>query len=155
LLDDRDFITDLTNRLKTWGSLASFVTIELTESATIASTATAVAALTAFRSFGARVSIDDYGTGQATLAYLKSFPADEIKIDKSFVTKMLESNGDAIVVRSTIELAHQLGFSVVAEGVEDTACLARLGDYGCDVAQGWAIGKPVRAEDFYQIRKAA
>jgi diguanylate cyclase len=155
LLDDRDFVDDLTKRLKTWGSLAGFVTIEVTESATIASTATAVAALTAFRSLGARISIDDYGTGQATLAYLKSFPADEIKIDKSFVTNMLSSNSDAIVVRSTIELAHQLGFSVVAEGVEDAACLARLGDYGCDTAQGWVIGKPVRAEDFIQIRKAA
>ncbi len=155
LLDDRDFIADITHRLDARGSLARSLTFELTESATVTSTETAVAALTAFRSFGARVSIDDYGTGQATLAYLKSFPADEIKIDKSFVTNMLDSNSDAIVVRSTIELAHQLGFSVVAEGVEDAACLARLADYGCDTAQGWVIGKPVRAEDFIQIRKAA
>lgn len=155
LLDDREFVTALTKRFKNWGSLTRSITIEVTESATIASTATAVAALTAFRSFGARISIDDYGTGQATLAYLKSFPADEIKIDKSFVTNMVESNSDAIVVRSTVELAHQLGFVVVAEGVEDAACLARLADYGCDTAQGWVIGKPVRAEEFIQMRRAA
>ncbi len=155
LLDDRAFVADLTMRLDRLGAVAQRITLELTESATIASTQDAVAALTAFRGFGARISIDDYGTGQATLAYLKSFPADEIKIDKSFVTSMLGSNSDAIVVRSTIELAHQLGFSVVAEGVEDAACLARLADYGCDIAQGWVIGKPVRAGDFIQIRKAA
>jgi diguanylate cyclase len=155
LLDDREFIADLTARLKARGSLASYLTLEVTESATIASTKIAVAALTAFRALGARVSIDDYGTGQATLAYLKSFPTDEIKIDKSFVTNMLSNNGDEIVVRSTIELAHELGFKVVAEGVEDAACLDRLRDYGCDTAQGWAIGKPVRADAFLQISRAA
>jgi diguanylate cyclase len=155
LLDDREFIADLTTRLKARGSLASYITLEVTESATIASTKRAVAALTAFRALGARISIDDYGTGQATLAYLKSFPTDEIKIDKSFVTNMLVSNGDEIVVRSTIELAHELGFKVVAEGVEDAACLDRLRDYGCDTAQGWVIGKPVRADAFLQISKAA
>jgi diguanylate cyclase len=155
LLDDREFIADVTARLKARGSLSSYITLEVTESATIGSTKIAVAALTAFRALGARISIDDYGTGQATLAYLKSFPTDEIKIDKSFVTTMLANNGDQIVVRSTIELAHELGFKVVAEGVEDAACLDRLRDYGCDTAQGWVIGKPVRADAFLQISKAA
>ena len=155
LLDDHEFIADVSSRLEARGSLASHVTLEVTESATIASTETAVAALTAFRALGARVSIDDYGTGQATLAYLKSFPADEIKIDKSFVTNMLNSHSDEIVVRSTIELAHQLGFKVVAEGVEDRLCLDRLRDYGCDTIQGWVIGKPVRAEALVEISMAA
>lgn len=155
LLDDRTFLADVLSKLTARGSLAGYITLEITESATIASTKTAVAALAAFRALGARISIDDYGTGQATLAYLKSFPTDEIKIDKSFVTNMLDSSGDQIVVRSTIELAHELGFKVVAEGVEDTACLNRLRDYGCDVAQGWAIGKPVRADEFFEISKAA
>lgn len=155
LLDDREFIADVTARLKARGALTRYITLEVTESATITSTQTAVAALTAFRALGARISIDDYGTGQATLAYLKSFPTDEIKIDKSFVTNMLANNGDQIVVRSTIELAHELGFKVVAEGVEDMACLDRLRECGCDTAQGWVIGKPVRAEAFLQISKAA
>ena len=155
LLDDRDFLAAMSERLAALGPTAHRLTLEVTESATIASAQTAVAALTAFRSFGARVSIDDYGTGQATLAYLKSFPADEIKIDKSFVTNMLDNAGDQIVVRSTIELAHELGFKVVAEGVEDMACLARLRDYGCDTVQGWVIGKPVKADAFMELSLAA
>jgi diguanylate cyclase len=150
LLDDADFIRAMSNRLEALGKNARYLTLEVTESATIASTKSAVAALTTFRSFGARVSIDDYGTGQATLAYLKSFPTDEIKIDKSFVTNMLDSNGDQIVVRSTIELAHELGFKVVAEGVEDVACLNRLKDFHCDTVQGWVIGKPVKADAFIE-----
>ncbi len=150
LLDDAEFVRTMSDRLQTLGATARHLTLELTESATIASTESAVAALTTFRSFGARVSIDDYGTGQATLAYLKSFPTDEIKIDKSFVTNMLDSNGDQIVVRSTIELAHELGFKVVAEGVEDVACLKRLKDFRCDTVQGWVIGKPVKADAFIE-----
>jgi diguanylate cyclase len=155
LVDDREFVAAITTRLAALGTLASHITLEITESATIGSTNAAVAALTTFRSFGARISIDDYGTGQATLAYLKSFPADEIKIDKSFVTDMVRNKSDQIVVRSTIELAHQLGFSVVAEGVEDQQCLDYLRDYGCDIVQGWVIGRPVRADAFMQLSRAA
>jgi diguanylate cyclase len=150
LLDDAGFIHAMSTRLESLGDAARNLTLEVTESATIASTNSAVAALTTFRSFGACVSIDDYGTGQATLAYLKSFPTDEIKIDKSFVTNMLDSNSDQIVVRSTIELAHELGFKVVAEGVEDAACLNRLKDFHCDTVQGWVIGKPVKADAFIE-----
>ena len=158
LLDDRDFVKQVSIKLDRLSTLANFVTLEVTESATIASTETAVAALTKFRALGARVSIDDYGTGQATLTYLKSFPADEIKIDKGFVTHLLSSNSDQIVVRSTIELAHELGFQVVAEGVEDADCLALLTRYGCDTIQGWVIGKPMRADAFVEaikLREAA
>lgn len=155
LLDDGDFVAALSQRLEDLADLAYRVTLEVTESATISSTKAAVAALTQFRSYGARVSIDDYGTGHATLAYLKSFPADEIKIDKSFVTNMLTSNSDQIVVRSTIELAHELGFKVVAEGAEDAACLMRLSEFGCDTVQGWVIGKPLPADAFMlQFAKA-
>jgi diguanylate cyclase len=150
LLDDAGFNHALATRLESLGDGARNLTLEVTESATIASTKSAVTALTTFRSFGARVSIDDYGTGQATLAYLKSFPTDEIKIDKSFVTNMLDSNSDQIVVRSTIELAHELGFKVVAEGVEDVACLNRLKEFRCDTVQGWVIGKPVKADAFIE-----
>lgn len=155
LLNDPEFLDAMTRRLTALGSDARRLTLEVTESATVASTGAAVAALTAFRGFGTQVSIDDYGTGQATLAYLKSFPADEIKIDKSFVTSMLDNISDQIVVRSTIELAHELGFKVVAEGVEDMACLARLKEYGCDTVQGWAIGKPVKADAFVELSVAA
>jgi diguanylate cyclase len=150
LLDDAGFTAALTMRLEDLGPLARRVTLEVTESAAIGSTGDAVAALSHFRTLGARVSIDDYGTGHATLAYLKSFPADEIKIDKSFVTGMMTNNSDQIVVRSTIELAHELGFKVVAEGAEDADCLARLTQMGCDTVQGWVIGKPMPAAELEQ-----
>ena len=155
LLNDPDFLGAMMQRLTALGPDARRLTLEVTESATVTGAQAAVAALTAFRDLGARISIDDYGTGQATLAYLKTFPADEIKIDKSFVTNMLANVSDQIVVRSTIELAHELGFKVVAEGVEDMACLARLKEFGCDIVQGWAIGKPVKADALIEMSIAA
>lgn len=153
LLEDDEFVAALQERL-TQSPLTGHVTLEVTESATITGASSAIAALTAFRAAGARISIDDYGTGHATLTYLRSFPADEIKIDKSFVTDMLASPSDQILVRSTIELAHQLGFKVVAEGVENDACLARLRSYACDVAQGWVIGRPMPAADVIALLNA-
>ena len=126
------------------------MTLEVTESAAVNQTEIAVGVLSALRSLGARISIDDYGTGRATLAYLKAFPADEVKIDKSFITNMLGTVSDQILVRSTIELALELNFKVVAEGVEDADCLNMLAAYGCDIAQGWHIGKPINAEAFWE-----
>jgi EAL domain-containing protein (putative c-di-GMP-specific phosphodiesterase class I) len=117
--------------------------------AAVNQTDVAVGVLTGLRALGVRISIDDYGTGRATLAYLKAFPADEVKIDKSFVTNMLNTVSDRILVRSTIELSRELSFKVVAEGVEDADCLHKLAEYGCDLAQGWHIGKPVDAQTFW------
>ena len=104
-----------------------------------------LAALESWRALGLNISIDDYGTGQSSLSYLQTLPATELKIDKSFVTNLPTHERNAIMVRSTIALAHELGMKVVAEGVEDQACLARLADMGCDTAQGWHIGKPMPA----------
>ncbi len=143
LLEDSAFVDAVLARLRTLGSEASRLTFEVTESATIARAETAIGALNAFRRLGARVSIDDYGTGNATLTYLKAFPADEIKIDKSFVTNLETSASDQILVRSTIEMAGELGFAVVAEGIETEGCLAKLREFGCAVGQGWVIGKPL------------
>lgn len=147
LLDDHAFTTALAKRLAATGPLATKITLEITESATLDGAASAIAALEAIRALGTRVSIDDYGTGRATLSYLKSFPTDEIKIDRSFVTAIEANASDRILVRSTIELAHELGFTVVAEGVEDIACLDLLRSYHCDTAQGWAIGRPMPAAE--------
>jgi diguanylate cyclase len=155
LLDDMAFVAALVGRVRACGDDARALTFEVTESATVASTKTAIGTLTALRSLGARISIDDYGTGQSTLSYIRSFPADEIKIDKSFVTRILDSNSDQILVRSTIELAHDLGFAVVAEGVEDGECLSRLADYNCDVAQGWHIGKPMSSAELVALVQGA
>ncbi len=151
LFGDVDFVGILLDRIRNAGVPARLITFEITESATIKSAQQTIEALSAVRQLGARISIDDYGTGQSTLSYLKTFPADEIKIDQSFVTRMMASQSDQILVRSTIELAHELGFKVVAEGVEDGECLAALGRYNCDTAQGWHIGKPIVTEEFLSL----
>jgi EAL domain-containing protein (putative c-di-GMP-specific phosphodiesterase class I) len=124
------------------------VTLEVTESAAMKDSKEAVAALNSWRSLGVAVSIDDYGTGQSSLAYLQTLPASELKIDKSFVTDLSTKARNAIMVRSTIALAHELGMKVVAEGIEDGDCLARLAEMGCDTGQGWHIGKPMSAGEF-------
>ena len=117
--------------------------LEVTESAIIRSTATAISVLTELRKLGIGMSIDDYGTGQSTLSYLKKLPVNELKIDKSFVTAICANENDLIMVRSTIDLAHELGLKVVAEGVEDAATLQLLQSLGCDFAQGYFISRAI------------
>jgi len=117
------------------------VTLEITESALIRSPETALKVLRALRDHGLGLSIDDYGTGQSTLSYVRTLPVNELKIDKTFVTQLRENEGDRIMVASTIDLAHRLGLTVVAEGVEDWDTIALLTDLGCDYAQGFAIGR--------------
>lgn len=95
---------------------------------------------------GIELSIDDFGTGFSSLAYLKKLPVDELKIDRGFVKQMLDDAGDFTIVRSTIELAHNLGLRVVAEGVEDAAVFDALAGIGCDVVQGYFLSKPAPAE---------
>ena len=97
---------------------------------------------------GFKLSIDDFGTGYSSLAYLKRLPVDELKIDKSFVMGMEAGEDDAMIVRSTIDLAHNLGLTVVAEGVETAAILARLRTLACDEAQGYHIALPLPVDDF-------
>ena len=94
---------------------------------------------------GITLAIDDFGTGYSSLAYLKQLPVDEIKIDKSFVLQMGANHADETIVRSIIDLAHNLDMRAVAEGVEDAAILTRLGELGCDVAQGYHISRPLPA----------
>ena len=151
LFADPAFTGLLMERVRGLGDLSSKLMIEITESAVVTNTETTIETLNALRALGIGVSIDDYGTGQSTLSYLKRFPADEIKIDQSFVTRMMASQSDQILVRSTIELAHELGFKVVAEGVEDGECFAALSAYNCDTAQGWHVGKPIVADEFFAL----
>jgi EAL domain-containing protein (putative c-di-GMP-specific phosphodiesterase class I)/CHASE2 domain-containing sensor protein len=122
--------------------------LEVTESAAMSDPEAAIAALERLSALGIKLSIDDYGTGQSTLSYLKRLPAREIKIDKGFVMALESSRSDQAMVRSTIDLAHELGFTVVAEGVETEASYVLLKSYGCDAVQGWFIGRPVESAAF-------
>ncbi|WP_144152213.1 EAL domain-containing protein [Paraburkholderia sp. BCC1885] len=120
--------------------------VEITESALMEDPAKAIATLERLRRLGIRLSIDDFGTGYSSLSYLKRMPVNEIKIDRSFVTGMVKDMDDEVIVRSTIALAHNMGLSVVAEGVEDAATLEALGTLHCDIAQGYYLSRPLTAE---------
>ncbi|MES2337126.1 MAG: EAL domain-containing protein [Pseudomonadota bacterium] len=147
LLSSASFKAELLRLISASGVAPSRLTFEVTESAAMTDPAQACAALNLFREIGIAISMDDYGTGQSTLSYLKQLPLNELKIDRSFVQFAHQNRSDAILVRSTIDLAHELGLKVVAEGVEDEACLEFLASVGCDLAQGYLIGKPATAED--------
>jgi EAL domain-containing protein (putative c-di-GMP-specific phosphodiesterase class I) len=103
----------------------------------------ALATIDRFTAAGIKVSIDDYGSGLSSLTYLKRIRADELKIDKAFVLSLEASSRDALLVKSTVDLAHSLGLRVVAEGVETPLALALLRTMGCDAVQGYLIGKPM------------
>ena len=97
---------------------------------------------------GIALSIDDFGTGYSSLAYLKELPVNELKIDRTFVEAMTSNRGDAFIVRSTIDLAHNLSLQVVAEGVEDQQTMDELAGLGCNVAQGFHLSRPLPPQDF-------
>src|SRR3712207_4182887 len=96
---------------------------------------------------GITLAIDDFGTGYSSLAYLKRLPVDEIKIDKSFILQLAMDANDALIARSTVDLGHNLGLRVVAEGVETPEVWRELADMGCDIAQGYLISRPLPAEE--------
>ena len=132
--------------LDRWGVDPRFLKIEITESSIMADPAHALAILAMLQSMGVRLSVDDFGTGYSSLTHLRELPIDEIKIDKSFVIGMRTSDADAAIVRTVIDLAHNLGKQVCAEGVEDEATWRMLRDLGCDLAQGFWIAKPMAAD---------
>lgn len=134
-----DFICQTTKEAKV---PANKITLEITESAVVEDTETAISLLKKFKNNGMKISIDDYGTGYSSLAQLKQLPVHELKIDKSFVQRLCEDEDDRIIVRSTIELAHNMGLSVVAEGIEDEFALNWLTQHGCELAQGYFISRP-------------
>jgi diguanylate cyclase (GGDEF)-like protein len=129
------------------GVPAARLCLEITESALMDEPALAMAHLEALAALGVKLSIDDYGVGQASLAYLKSLPVNELKLDRSFITAIDSAPRNAAIVRSTIMLSHALGLSVVAEGVETEEELDWLRAHGCDVAQGYRIAKPLMAAE--------
>jgi diguanylate cyclase (GGDEF)-like protein len=129
--------------LESHGCAARWISFEITESAILDDPGHAVANLNRLHALGCQIAIDDYGTGYSSLAYLRRLPLHELKIDKSFVMGMSGDANDDVIVRSTIELAHNMHLMVVAEGVEDEPTLERLRALGCDMAQGFHLSRPV------------
>jgi diguanylate cyclase (GGDEF)-like protein/PAS domain S-box-containing protein len=130
---------------ETCGTAPHRLILELTEGALIEAAAPDI--LARLHDMGERLAIDDFGTGYSSLAYLQRLPVDEIKIDRSFVTSLATTSDDEVIVRSTIDLAHNLSLTVVAEGVEDEAVLKMLTGQGCDAAQGYLFSRPCAAEE--------
>jgi diguanylate cyclase (GGDEF)-like protein/PAS domain S-box-containing protein len=137
----------------TWDIPPDKLILELTENALIDADLPDV--LDLLHAMGERLAIDDFGTGHSSLVYLQRLPIDEVKIDRSFVTNLASVPSDAVIVRSTIDLAHNLGLTVVTEGVEDEAALHMLSEFGCDSAQGYFFSCPCPAEELTAWMRAS
>jgi diguanylate cyclase (GGDEF)-like protein len=133
--------------LERWGVPGDRLECEISEHTVMADPVRAINVLERLRALGVRLSLDDFGTGHSSMAYLKRLPLDEVKIDRSFVMGMTDNADDAAIVRSTIDLARNLGLEVVAEGVESEAILRDLGALACDVAQGFFLSRPLPAAE--------
>lgn len=144
LLDTR-LVECVREVLASEGLPAECLVLEITESALMADQDRAVDTIARLRGLGVGVSIDDYETGYSSIAYLRRLGADEVKIDRSFVAAMRTDPDAEAIVRATLDLAHVLGFGVVAEGVEDALTWDRLGALGVDRVQGYAIARPMEA----------
>ena len=145
-LFDPGFLYAVDSAVSLWGTTHEQLTIEITEGVFIDDFEASKKLLNKLRSKGVRVSIDDFGTGYSSLAYFKKLPADELKIDQSFITKMVENTEDQNLVEVIIELAHKFSLAVVAEGIEDLETLNVLREIGCDMAQGFYISKALEAD---------
>jgi EAL domain-containing protein (putative c-di-GMP-specific phosphodiesterase class I) len=123
------------------------LTLEITENTVMREIDRAIGVLERLHNIGVRISMDDFGTGYSSLAQLKNMPLDELKIDKSFVMTMMNDPHNEAIVKTTLELAHNMNLQVVAEGVEDEATIRYLAAGGCEQAQGYFLSKPVSSED--------
>jgi len=151
---DSQLLDDIPELLAVWRVDPSLLELEITESMIVGDPERSRAVLEKLSSIGITLAIDDFGTGYSSLAYLKQLPVDEIKIDKSFVLQMSANHNDETIVRSIIDLAHNLDLRAVAEGVESQSTLARLTELGCDVAQGYHISRPLPSDRFEQWMEA-
>jgi len=146
-LYDPGFATLIEELLRSSGLGPSALAIEITEGTIMTRADDALATLRRLRALGVDVSIDDFGTGYSSLGYIQRLPVTSVKVDRSFVKLMREDAGSLAIVRSTIDLAHNLDLRIVAEGVEDRETLTALAELGCDLAQGYFICRPAPAAD--------
>lgn len=144
MLDDPSLIDQVVLLLRRHGLAPELLTLEITETAALSGSRASISVLERLRAIGVGLSIDDYGTGFSNLENLRTIPANEIKIDRSFIDAIDHSRSDAVMVRSTIQMAHSLGQKVVAEGVERAETLQTLRRMGCDLVQGYLTGRPVK-----------
>lgn len=147
-LQDTQLHDQISCLLETWKVPPGLLELEITESSIMANPELAKETLTRLNAMGIRLAIDDFGTGHSSLAYIKNLPVNEIKIDKSFVKSMAVANNDVLIVQATIELGHNLGLTVIAEGVENREIYNQLINLGCDSAQGYFMNRPVPAAEF-------
>ena len=148
-LQNSDILEHYVNALQQFNVDPSQITFEVTETAVMLNRSQCAGVLGTLKAMGSNISIDDFGTGHASFIYLKHFPISEIKIDKVFVDDVLTSSFDRKIVKFTIDLAHELGCKVVAEGVENQATAEALLGMGCDVLQGYYFGKPMSGTDVF------
>jgi EAL domain-containing protein (putative c-di-GMP-specific phosphodiesterase class I) len=144
---DHDLVSTVATLLARFDLPPTALQLEITESRIVADLRRARNALDQVRALGVKIAIDDFGTGFSSLSQLQQLPIDEIKIDRSFVIRMQSNHSDAVLVRSIIELARNLGLTVTAEGVETESIRCSLRELGCDFAQGYHVGRPVGAEE--------
>ncbi|WP_440874195.1 EAL domain-containing protein [Thalassotalea sp. PLHSN55] len=149
-LKDAKFLGFVRDAIASYNIPSNKLTLEVTESVVVEDPQAAILLLQQFKDLGFKISIDDYGTGYSSLAQLKQLPVHELKIDKSFVQKLKDDEDDQTIVRSTIELAHNMGLTVVAEGIEDEFALAWLAKHGCEYAQGYFISRPQPVDQITQ-----
>ena len=142
-LQDPEFPEQVADVLKNFDLPSSILELEVTETAVMTEPLQAIETITKLSNMGIQISIDDFGTGYSSMALLKKLLVAKIKIDKSFITDMLKNSSDAVIVRAAIELGHNLGFKVVAEGVENQEVWNQLKDLGCDSAQGYFMSHPL------------
>jgi len=142
-LQDGDLPTTLQRLLADWRLPSESLTLEITESAVMLDPDMALETIKRFYDMGIHLAIDDFGTGHSSLAYLSRLPLHELKVDRSFVINMTQNDSDALIVRSTIDLAHSLGLKVVAEGIENEQHMQILRALGCDIGQGYGISRPL------------
>ncbi|NOY72729.1 MAG: EAL domain-containing protein [Gammaproteobacteria bacterium] len=147
-LQDSDFPRRVSNIVSNLGRAECKLWFEITETAIMADPARAEGVLVHLNDMNIDLSIDDFGTGYSSLAYLKQLPVKEIKIDKGFVMGMFSNDNDAVIVRSIIDLAHNIGLQVIAEGVENKESYDRLAELGCDLVQGYFISRPLPVDEF-------
>lgn len=150
MVDKPSLVSNLGELVRRRNIDPTHLTIEITETSSVRNRPAAVHNLSQLRALGFKLSIDDFGTGEASLAYLADLPSDELKLDRRFVSRLLTHHRERQIIRSTIDLAHALGQTVVAEGIEDEATWLALMRMGCDVGQGYHLGRPLPFEEFYQ-----